>query len=568
MNNNHKLWIKYKILLNERLRHDKTFLEGIKGEPAKLPSLFTSERLIKDYISKKIKNYKNLLTQTGGAISAEKVWIKYSTALIEKLRTDETYNGSKDSLPEAFIFPKNGKNKYTEWLTKSYVENGIEQYKNLESHAYEALMNYDILSAMKVLKSGKWNNEYDITSICGLKGCIKNGIHVKGLDELLSEHKDNLKQAAEKVPVVKSKPIYNGKNLRIYEIKSEEEACKYGKSTMWCTSSTAPGMNKFSEYAEKGKIYTIIPKKPKEENLNEKYQFHYEVFQFMNEKNEPVDIVELSALYPELIEFSYITGNILLLLKLNLKDQYLKLLELIYEDKYLTLYRLRSNESMQLLIPKDLDKDKEEEYYLISLNIFKYLNSKNENGSLLSLLNIYPTFMRLLLASELPKKPASFKREWEAQFIKSTKEDDLKIYEPRNWSNPSSAVCVISADKSYSKNFRSQDRNLLYLGILQNIYEEDAKSTCPKEIIFTGKGENFRPTNIPRGKVLPKACFNLIEKVHQQAYFIDMYNKEGVLWGEKVEKLLRGQGRQVSQGDDAVEILAKPWVASTRTPQE
>lgn len=72
-----------------------------------------------------------------------------------------------------------------------------------------------------------------------------------------------------------------------------------GGLSNWCTSYIPPRTNMFNYYNEQGKLYAIIPKKPKYEN--EKYQIHIESDQVKDVNDEDVSISWLlGTRFPEL----------------------------------------------------------------------------------------------------------------------------------------------------------------------------------------------------------------------------------------------------------------------------
>jgi hypothetical protein len=97
-----------------------------------------------------------------------------------------------------------------------------------------------------------------------------------------------------------SKTLLDNDVARVIVPEDEEAACYYGQGTRWCTAATR-GNNMFNHYNNTGKMYIILPKKPKHDG--EKYQLHFYSEQFMNEDDEPVDLQWLLVKrFPELLE--------------------------------------------------------------------------------------------------------------------------------------------------------------------------------------------------------------------------------------------------------------------------
>ena len=91
---------------------------------------------------------------------------------------------------------------------------------------------------------------------------------------------------ADQRPEGTASKVYNDENVTIVVPEDEAAACKYGRNTRWCTASTR-GQNMFDAYNRQGKLYILIPKKPKYEG--EKYQLHFASNSYMDENDDPVD---------------------------------------------------------------------------------------------------------------------------------------------------------------------------------------------------------------------------------------------------------------------------------------
>jgi len=87
--------------------------------------------------------------------------------------------------------------------------------------------------------------------------------------------------------------IYNSPTMKVLQLKSKQAACYFGKNTKWCTA--ARNNNMYDTYAKQGPIFIVLVKKE-----NVRFQLHFESNQFMNEKDQSVDMMELGDKYPEL----------------------------------------------------------------------------------------------------------------------------------------------------------------------------------------------------------------------------------------------------------------------------
>ena len=98
--------------------------------------------------------------------------------------------------------------------------------------------------------------------------------------------------------------LFDGPTWRVIKIEDKgpvgkEAACFYGgnmKETRWCTS--APGLNWFEKYINKGPLYVIY--KPSDTDVSpetglpkNRYQFHFPDNQFMDKDDKQQDLVQL-----------------------------------------------------------------------------------------------------------------------------------------------------------------------------------------------------------------------------------------------------------------------------------
>jgi hypothetical protein len=67
----------------------------------------------------------------------------------------------------------------------------------------------------------------------------------------------------------------------VHQPTTSKAACALGANTKWCTTSKG-----FDSYNKKGPLYIFTPKKPY--YAGEKYQYHKEYGEFMDEKDEPI----------------------------------------------------------------------------------------------------------------------------------------------------------------------------------------------------------------------------------------------------------------------------------------
>jgi hypothetical protein len=94
-----------------------------------------------------------------------------------------------------------------------------------------------------------------------------------------------------------AKAYYEDSEIRVIVPLDRQAACYYGQGTRWCTAGQ--NHNMFDRYASYGTLYIIIPKRPKIEK-GEKYQFHFETDQYMDPRDDPVNLRNLVVHYPSL----------------------------------------------------------------------------------------------------------------------------------------------------------------------------------------------------------------------------------------------------------------------------
>jgi hypothetical protein len=190
------------------------------------------------------------------------------------------------------------KNKqYVPWIIRTYVNNPSFKFEDAISKVGEPLTKFYKLVQKKQIPAP--NN--DIGRIKDLAGLVQVVDQFPDVEDVQQERGD-------------AKEIYKDADLRIIKPADQTAACYYGQGTRWCTA--AQNNNMFNTYAEKGELYIIIPTKPA--HRGEKYQFHFETKQFMDEKDRRANLSELRQRYPQLadiFEKQAIEHNVLALRK-------------------------------------------------------------------------------------------------------------------------------------------------------------------------------------------------------------------------------------------------------------
>lgn len=200
------------------------------------------------------------------------------------------------------------KGSYSDWIVKNYsiLSNAYKQ--RWEEDAYKvrsALENFDTvkprLSKSKEILVKDQDGKYVVVpedtfhpsvdvkkiKISDLKDInrIQSFDILYTLDETIF-HTFLRKMKREKEEDASSRAIeeiYNDDNWKIIRPLTESASCKYGANTRWCTASK--NHNMFSHYNDKGPLYILI-----EKHTQEKYQFHFQSDQFMDEQDHQIDL--------------------------------------------------------------------------------------------------------------------------------------------------------------------------------------------------------------------------------------------------------------------------------------
>ena len=184
--------------------------------------------------------------------------------------SEEDFNKIIDSDPTTDL-EKNQMGKYSKWLLNLFKrkELKLEDLYKVE----EYLETFD-----------KYKNKIEVKDINKIKTLPQLYDVVK--DYIDSDEATSKKDEIRKIKKDAEK-VYEDNEWLVVVPKTEEAACYYGKNTQWCTAATQYS-NQFNHYNRYGKIYININK-----ITNEKYQFHFEYREFMDERNSPITTDDL-----------------------------------------------------------------------------------------------------------------------------------------------------------------------------------------------------------------------------------------------------------------------------------
>ncbi|MCS7316829.1 MAG: hypothetical protein NZZ41_00705 [Candidatus Dojkabacteria bacterium] len=202
-------------------------------------------------------------------------------SLEEFIKSIEEYSKKENKFQ--FIEP------YMKWIVQRYVTNNLGLYEDVMSKAVPGLLRYDSLKRKNKLKS----NHKDINQVKNIDQFLDvldeyRDEDTKSISEREKEIEQNFYKNGE------AELLYNDSNFKVVIPKSEKASCFFGRNTRWCTAATN-SRNYFKDYNKKGPLYIIIDKKN-----NKRFQFHFKVKQFMDEKDKQIDLEEFKENYPVL----------------------------------------------------------------------------------------------------------------------------------------------------------------------------------------------------------------------------------------------------------------------------
>jgi len=173
--------------------------------------------------------------------------------------------------------------EYSQSIAKMY-SNGLSKMEDVVSTLADYLVKFDRLKHKKKIQPPRndFNRYRDLESFYDV------------VDEYPEEEeaKPEVKQNAQE--------LYRDSNLIVTIPQDEQAACYYGQGTRWCTAGK--NNNLFNYYTKGNRpLYVIIPRQ--QAYPGEKYQFHFETKQFMDEQDQQIGaggIAKLVKRFPEL----------------------------------------------------------------------------------------------------------------------------------------------------------------------------------------------------------------------------------------------------------------------------
>ena len=223
------------------------------------------------------------------AVAVRDTWFvqQYNNALPGRNIKDTAKKNPEQVLDYLLTWIERGdptRNKeYSQSIAKLYA-NGQSKLEDVASTLADYLVKFDRLKRKKKIQPPRndFNRYRDLESFYDV------------VDEYPEEEeaKPEVKQNAQE--------LYRASNLIVTIPQDEQAACYYGQGTRWCTAGKT---NNQYDYYTKGNrpLDIIIPRQPA--YPGEKYQFHFETKQFMDEQDRQIGaggIVKLVKRFPEL----------------------------------------------------------------------------------------------------------------------------------------------------------------------------------------------------------------------------------------------------------------------------
>jgi hypothetical protein len=173
--------------------------------------------------------------------------------------------------------------EYTPAIAKMYA-NGQSKMEDIVSTLADYLTKFDRLKRKKKIQPPR----NDFNRYRNLEDFYDVVDEYPDEEEVKPETKQNAQE------------LYRDNRLIVTVPRDVAAACYYGQGTRWCTAGKN---NNMYDYYTKGDrpLYIIIPRQPA--HAGEKYQFHFETKQFMNEQDHQIGmdgIAKLVQRFPEL----------------------------------------------------------------------------------------------------------------------------------------------------------------------------------------------------------------------------------------------------------------------------
>jgi hypothetical protein len=168
--------------------------------------------------------------------------------------------------------------RYCQWILRLYANKSLK---------LEDL--YKVTDYLKVFDRYKSNDKIKVKDINHIKTLpdLYKVIHPV-VDLLRRDQPITVGQQKQAIKQNEAEKVFEDETWLVVVPKTMKAACYYGANTQWCTASRDIDDNRFEAYNKDGHLYINIHKPSKK-----KFQFHFESGQFMDEQDEPINLLEL-----------------------------------------------------------------------------------------------------------------------------------------------------------------------------------------------------------------------------------------------------------------------------------
>ena len=175
--------------------------------------------------------------------------------------------------------------KYANWIIIRYLKNDIKRLEDIPARIVPALIKYRSLQNKKKLQP----EHQDINRITNIEDVMDLYQDSGG-----SRRQEAKSQEQELYQSGDARLIFNDSEYKIVIPVTHEASCFFGKNTRWCTTSqNDPKYH--DEYTQDGPLYIILHKP-----TNTRWQFHFPSGQYMDERDEDIDVVDFFQSHPKI----------------------------------------------------------------------------------------------------------------------------------------------------------------------------------------------------------------------------------------------------------------------------
>lgn len=178
--------------------------------------------------------------------------------------------------------------QYDQWMAGVYAAGGTS-WEDLEARAPRALYDFNLLTRKKKIDP-RHADIYGYNSVAKLERYVD--VHYDRIRDELRQDAE-LERLAREAQAIK---LADNDKYLLLAVVNRGAACKYGKGTRWCTSSTS-SERYFRQYSEDSPLFILLDKQD-----GEKYQWHFTSNQFMDPADNRARPDKIRQQYPDLLQ--------------------------------------------------------------------------------------------------------------------------------------------------------------------------------------------------------------------------------------------------------------------------